>query len=147
MKRFFEIPNILFETISYVETLKKESDIICNIIQADFWKNLNLPEKDNSLVLPLIVFFDDYESNNPLRSHNGVSKCGAVYCSVACLPPTFQSKLENIILFSLFNSLDRVAFGNKLTFSKLISELEFLEKNGIDLNVPKVVKLIIYFSS
>jgi len=35
---------------------------------------------------PLILHFDDYEPNNPLGSHAGRGKCGAVHLWIPCLP-------------------------------------------------------------
>lgn len=38
-------------------------------------------EKDhgNQIVLPIFLFFDDYEVGNALGSHSGIHKLGAVY--------------------------------------------------------------------
>lgn len=93
------------------------------------WKNLF----SGKFVLPLIMYFDDYENNNPLESHAGVAKCGAVYLSIACLPTEFQSKLENIFFFVLFNSLDRKQFKNKVIFDKVMQELRFMWTDGISI--------------
>ena len=90
----------------------------------------------NKIVLPLLMFFDDYENNNPLGSHKGISKCGAAYLSLPCLPPECQSKLENIFLFILFDTLDRDTFKNSIIFEKVIQELKFLQEEGITLNLP-----------
>lgn len=62
--------------------------------------------------LPLFMFFDDYESGNALSSYAGINKLGAVYITVACLPPHLASSLENILLVLLFRSNDRKQFGN-----------------------------------
>lgn len=86
---------------------------------------------EDKIVFPLILNYDDYEPNNALGSHKGISKCGAVYLSIPVLLPAFQSKLENIFLFVLFNTLDRQVFGNNMIFSKVIEELDYLQKEGI----------------
>lgn len=64
----------------------------------------------------------------------GISKCGAVYLSIPCLPPRLASKINNIFLFILFNTLDRKVFSNSIIFSKVIDELQYLENNGIVLS-------------
>jgi len=104
LKQFFELPDVFDDTMSFLRMLETEMKdcVVRNIIQAEFWQNLKYPPYstvDSSLVLPLIVYFDDYEPNNPLGSHAGFSKCGAVYLSVPCLPIYMQSKLDNVFLF------------------------------------------------
>ncbi|KYN28513.1 hypothetical protein ALC57_02067 [Trachymyrmex cornetzi] len=129
-QQFFEMPGVLDETLNYINTLQEDNTIITNFIQGKLWKNINA-QLEGKTVLPLFLYFDDYETNNPLGSHKGISKCGAVYLSIACLPPKLISKINNIFLFILFNSLDRKVFSNSTTFSKVIDELRYLENNGI----------------
>ncbi|CAH0721225.1 unnamed protein product, partial [Brenthis ino] len=147
LKRFFELNNNMFkETIQcYNEYLaSSNSDIIQNIVQGSVWQN-KLNSFNGKIVLPLALYFDDYELDNPLGSHAGVHKLGAVYISVLCLPPKYLSKLRNIFLALLFHSSDRQKFGNRLTFAPVISELNFLSQHGIELNFPNELPLKVYF--
>lgn len=57
-------------------------------------------------------------------------KLGATYCKIACLPPEFQSLLENIFLVNLFYSTDKI-FGNANIFRKVLNELKYLKDTGI----------------
>lgn len=82
-------------------------------------------------MLPLIVYYDDYENNNPLGSHRGLAKTGAVYASIPCLPPNLQSKLENISVVLLFNSLDEKDFSFGTILNPLLQELKELQTTGI----------------
>ncbi|OXU17363.1 hypothetical protein TSAR_007972 [Trichomalopsis sarcophagae] len=66
------------ETIQYIESLKSSNIVISNIVQGSFWKE-RMTHFQNKTVLPLIMYFDEYENNNPLGSHKGLSKSGAVY--------------------------------------------------------------------
>ncbi|XP_074095813.1 uncharacterized protein LOC141525289 [Cotesia typhae] len=53
-----------------------------------------MKQKENKdLILPLIVFYDDLETGNPLGSHAGINKLGAVYTSIATVPPTMSSRI------------------------------------------------------
>ena len=85
-------------------------------------------------VFPLSMYFDDYENNNPLGRRKGISKCGAVYLSLPCLLSEYQSKIENIFYFFLFNSLDRSVFKMAVIFKKAIQELKFLQGERIIIN-------------
>jgi hypothetical protein len=144
------MPDVFDDTMSFLRMLEKEKEdgVVRNIIQAEFWQNLKYPSfsADSSFVtLPVIVYFDDYEPNDPLGSHTGLSKYGAVYLSVPCLPISMQSKLENIFLFLLFNSLDRNTVDLKIIFSRVVSELNFLEKEGITINLSNGLEKKLFF--
>lgn len=133
LKNFFELPNIFEETKNYLRTLEHD-DIISNFVQGNLWRKLR-EDFGDKFVLPINLFFDDFENNNPLGSHKGISKCGAVYLSISCLPPAIASKLDSIFLLALFNSLDRKMFSNAIIFSRVIDELKELETNGIEISV------------
>jgi len=83
----------------------------------------------HNIDLPLFVYFDDVEVNNPLRSHSG--KLGAIYATLPCLPPECRFLLKNIFLVLLFESWARSYFTNKATFSPLIEVLKSLESATI----------------
>lgn len=142
-QKFFEIPGLLNETLEYIESLTSNKLIISNSIQGSLWKTMT-EECQNKIVMPLFLCFDDYENNNPLGSHNGISKCGAVYLSIPCLPRRLRSKLKNIFLFILFNTLDRKVFSNAIIFSKAMYELTFIETNGIEVHCNGGIRTI-YF--
>lgn len=142
-KKFFELPGIFYETMNYMDSLLSDDDMISNFIQGNRW-NETVTHFVGKIVLPVFLYFDDYEVNNPLGSHKGISKCGALYLSIPCLPPTLASKLEKIFLFVLFNTLDREVFKNPIIFSKVIDELEFLESKGIVIRLANQEKTI-YF--
>lgn len=132
LKSFFELDNVLQQTLFYMDQLTQNSSIISNFIQGEYWQGL---EKGNSTVIPLVLYFDEYEVNNPLGSHAGVNKVGAVYCSIPCIPVEFQSKLENIFMVLLFNVLDRKLTDDRFIFTKLVEELNFLKSTGIIINL------------
>lgn len=117
LKGFLELPNVLKIILDYMKTLENTSDSLCNIIQGKLWKENIAPKFLDKVVLPLILYFDDYETNKELGSHTGVHKLGATYCKIACLPPEFQSSLENIFFVNLFHSTDKV-FGMQIFFVK-----------------------------
>jgi hypothetical protein len=52
-----------------------------------------------------------------------------------CLPPKFNSELENIFLSLIFCSSDRAEFGNDEVFDVLIDEIKYLQNVGITVNV------------
>lgn len=47
-------------------------------VQGDLWKQ-RIKDCQAKLVLPLTIFFDEYETNNPSGFHKGRKKCGKLY--------------------------------------------------------------------
>lgn len=133
LKRFFSLDHILPEMLEYMNSLKNKLEKE-NFIQGSYWKKRTNYHGDK-IVIPLFLFFDDYETGNVLGSHAGVHKLGAVYISIACLPPWRAAALSNIFLLQLFHSSDRVAFGNQAIFRPVITELNYLNETGIFMDI------------
>lgn len=83
-------------------------------------------------MLPLFVFYDDFQANPALSPHP--HKVGATYISVPCIPPPCQSVIKHIFLSVLFETDARAEFGNQKTFAPLVKDLSILEKKGILVN-------------
>lgn len=131
LKKLFQMQGFFAELKSYMKHLDNNIHGIENILQSPYWHNIKARFDSNDIVLPLFMYFDDYESGNALSSHAGINKLGAVYITVACLSPQLASALDNILLALLFHSTDRKQFGNLAVFKILIEELKFLETDGI----------------
>lgn len=93
-----------------------------------------------------MVYFDDFEPNNPLGSHSGTHKLGGIYVKLLCLPPYLASKLCSVIVAMIFYTEDRKKFNKKAILKSLIKMLMDLENIGVTLEKPigniKVVKII-----
>lgn len=135
---FFNLPNVYTKVVEYVNFLYNCPTIMFNIIQGELWREKMKNFKD-IFVLPILLFFDEFETNNPLGSHKGIQKCGALYFKIPCLPPEFQSKMSNIFLFGLFNAFDRE---NLESFRPAVEQLQILEAQGIQITVDKMQKNI-----
>lgn len=137
LKLFFEIPGV-FDTIhNFYLTLLEDSnsDSMSNVVHGRIWQNIRKRFSFNEIVFPLLLYFDDFETLNPLGSHAGCYKIGALYFTVPCVPPEFASRLENIFLTEIFYSKDRSEFGNKRVFEPIIKELEDLATKGINIQI------------
>lgn len=131
---FFSLPNLLKETIDNMNTFR---DVIplSNIIQGSVWRKMtstmSSENKNNEIHIPIVLFFDDFEVNNPLGSHCTIHKLGALYVSIPVLPKKYMSLLNSIFLFQLFHASDRKTFGNKVIFDRAIRYLNTLSSEGI----------------
>ena len=111
--------------------------LITNIIQGKLWKEMQ-KDSGSKFYLPLYIHSDDWESGNPLGSHAGDNKFGAVYARIACLPPKYASNLRHTFLVLLFRSDHRHVYGNKAIFHVLIKELNYLREHGIVVNGERI---------
>jgi len=111
---------------------KLNEKILLNFLQGSVWKDKN-KYHEYQTVVPIFLFFDDYEIGNPLDSHSGIHKLGAVFSSISCLLPHQKSSLNTIFLALLFHSSDRQKFGNNVIFKPLIDELNYLRNTGTEI--------------
>lgn len=143
-KLFFEQPNVYKKTVKYIDTLTKdmEEKVLSNFTVGEVWQKKLQSLSYVDLMLPLFLYFDEFEPGNPLGSHAGKQKLGAVYVTIPCLPQEYLSSTKAIFLVLLFNYQFRIKYGNSKTFNSLIEELHFLETTGIKVIVGDSVKTI-----
>lgn len=135
LKLILESSNLFISIMNYMKDLENQSDnCISSFTQSPIWLS-KLKKNANKIVFPIFLFFDDFEITNPLGSHSGSQKLGALYISLPCLPPELSSSIENIFLAGLFKSNDRTEFGNHAVFKHIINQLNFLENIGIEINI------------
>uniref|UniRef100_A0A8D9BFN8 C2H2-type domain-containing protein n=1 Tax=Cacopsylla melanoneura TaxID=428564 RepID=A0A8D9BFN8_9HEMI len=132
---FFSLPSMLKETLENIDKFST-SDPICNIIQGSTWKTMtdSFTRNKNEIHIPLVLYYDDFEVNNPLGSHCTIHKLSALYVSIPVLPKKYASLLNCIFLFALFHASDRKQFGNKVIFEKPIRYLNMLSSEGIQVS-------------
>lgn len=102
LKSFLVVPNVLDDILHYEKAIYKD--------------NVTLKHYKEENILPLTIYYDDFESGNPLGSHAGNQKIGVVYATISTIPPKFSSRLENIILAHIFYTADKTMFGNEAIF-------------------------------
>ncbi|KAF6216244.1 hypothetical protein GE061_000584 [Apolygus lucorum] len=139
LKNVLELPGLLDEINDYKAYCEDQTGIF-NICQGSAWLN-GVSNAPDCLTLPVNIYFDDFETGNPLGSHSGgANKLGAVYMTLPFLPPRLQSKLDFIFLVMIFSSMDRREKGqdadNYRIFKWVILELNELGRVGIELNLP-----------
>lgn len=97
--------------------------------------------KDNDIVIPYHLYFDDWEPDNALGSHKKLNSIAATYAILPTIPPKYNSLLENILAIQLFKSIDK-KFSEEKTYLNLLKECIYIEKEGITLMIEgKSVKV------
>lgn len=132
LKAFFEMPEMLATVLKYMKSEEESEELyVSSFLSSRRWKEIKTLFGGN-IVIPMFLYFDDYETCNPLGSKKTKHKMGGVYLQLACLPPEYKSSLKNTFLAQIFRSSDRCHFGNARIFGVLIRLLKDLEENGID---------------
>nr|XP_024657554.1 uncharacterized protein LOC106676865 isoform X1 [Maylandia zebra] len=110
--------------------------VYADLIDAAYVKRCPLfsAEKD---ALQIQLFYDDFETANPLGSKKGVHKLGAIYFTLRNFPPIFNSLLVNIHLCALFHAQDSKRYGFNSILEPLVNDLKVLETEGLKLPMFK----------
>lgn len=137
LQNFLSLPGVLKTILDYMDSLSNEKGIISNFIQGELWQHKKHAFFQGKTVLPLFLYYDDLEVCNPLGSHASIQKLGAVFYSIPCLPPQFISQLENIFTALLFHSVDRSQFSNTSIFTILVDEINYLQKEGLEIQTTE----------
>lgn len=83
--------------------------------------------------LQIQIYYDDFETANPLGSKRSIHKIGCLYFIVRNLPPKFNSVLMNIHLLALFHTQDVSKYGFDVILDPLINDIKILESQGLSL--------------
>lgn len=137
LKQFFEMPGVFNIITNYMRKLESDSSgSISNLIQSKHWKNkIQDDVESKELIIPLYIYFDDFECGNALGSHAGSQSISGTYCQVACLPPQYSALLENIFVTMIHYSSDS-SFGNGIIYRELIKYINILDRDGICIKGP-----------
>lgn len=81
--------------------------------------------------LQIQLYYDEFETVNPLGSKTGGHKVGAIYFIIRNLPAVFNSVLHNIHLLALFYAVDLKRFGFNKILEQIVLDLKHIETVGI----------------
>ncbi|XP_047141422.1 uncharacterized protein LOC124816322 [Hydra vulgaris] len=152
----YPIPNTyqyipIHQTIRFVyshmyDILKKQqrntNNLISDFSDASRFKECQL-FIENSDALQLNLYFDDFETVNPLGSKTKIHKLSAVYMMIRNLPSYLNSRLMHIYLVCLFYTEDtKTTRGYEPVFEKMIKDINTLEIKGIEIVLGKACQTV-----
>lgn len=94
-----------------------------------FRKHSLFSQQEHALQIQL--YYDDFETANPLGSKKGVHNLGCIYFILRNLPPNLNSVLMNIHFVALFHSEDLKKYGFDPILKPLVGDLKILETEGV----------------
>jgi len=66
LKKSLELPNVFTSIVEYINKCQNNITLLTSVYHGEMWKFIKL--KENEFVLPIALYFDDFEINNPLGS-------------------------------------------------------------------------------
>lgn len=115
---------------------KNQPNVISNFSDGSIYKT-NIFFKENKNAFLVHLYYDEFESVNPLGSKTGGHKIGVIYMVLKNLPFYYNSYLQNIHLVALFYSSDVKLFGINSVLDVVVKDLKTLETIGISNNGPQ----------
>ncbi|XDV17710.1 hypothetical protein PO909_023532 [Leuciscus waleckii] len=109
---------------------KRQSDTYRDLCDGQYYKNHPL-YSIHSNALQIQIYYDDFETANPLGSQHGIHKLGCLYFVLRNLPAHINSSLMNIHLISLFHSEDGKKYGMDKILGPLVDDVKILEQEGM----------------
>lgn len=137
LKTFFSLLGVFDIVYNYMVNVMDETAVLSNFVQGKLWRKKKADYFSDKIVFPLFVYYDDFETNNPLGSHKAIQKIGGTYITLPCIPPEYRSTLDEIFVTLLFHASDRAQFKNAAMFRILVDEINFLQDYGIVLHLPQ----------
>ncbi|CAG5100607.1 Protein of unknown function, partial [Cotesia congregata] len=117
---------------NHLKSVGETDELYQNLVQGNLWRTKVIPSFEDKFVLPIVMFDDDYGTNNPISSHRANSKVGAIYVQIACIPPAIQSKVKNIFTFILFDPSLIKLLGYNTILQYVLDKLQYLETTGVN---------------
>lgn len=138
--KFVYVP--LLQTLSFMfrnEEIHKhfvqpseEREILREFCDGSYFKEHSLFSKENKS-LQIQLFYDDFETSNPLGSKHGIHKVGSMYFVLRNMSPKVNSALMNIHLLALFHTQDIKRYGFNAILEPIVRDIKILESSGIKL--------------
>lgn len=93
----------------------------------NFKKNILFQSNENSIQIQ--IYYDDVQLTSPLKTKP--HKICAIYCIIRNLPPEYVSRLDNMYLIALCDSVIVDKHGYNAILQPFVDEMKILENDGI----------------
>ncbi|XP_071831683.1 uncharacterized protein [Apostichopus japonicus] len=129
LKQYLERPGVM----NSIMTVQSSGDpnLLKTYRDGSFFKRYNNDHREEMIVIPLLLYYDDFETANPLGAKRGIHKLGGFYISVLSLPVKYQARLDNILLSTLVKSKFISKYGVNEVVKYVKDDLQVLSKDGL----------------
>ncbi|XP_058833061.1 uncharacterized protein LOC131690967 [Topomyia yanbarensis] len=148
VRSFFETDGILEKTIEHTKALEKSTHIE-HFVNGEVWKTIKAKyEQDkSSYVIPLWLYADAFEVNDPQSSHSKIDVVCGIYYNFPTIPDQYKSRLCNIFVAGAIRKVVINRTGVNRLVEELILPFKKLEEEGVILQLgSEHVKVRFIFS-
>ncbi|KAG5672923.1 hypothetical protein PVAND_003011 [Polypedilum vanderplanki] len=130
---FLSLPGIFNAIQHNIHEIEKSSDVQ-NFIQGKTWRGVLKNFKKDEIVLPLLLYYDEFEPDNPLSANAGNNKVCGFYFTIPVIPQYLLSSSDYIFVTQI--CLSRIKDEDlDLCLEPIVHELKLMENDGIVLNI------------
>ncbi|XP_062534306.1 uncharacterized protein LOC134203444 [Armigeres subalbatus] len=143
IRKFFEVDNILSDTLKNMNNLKQNSNLQ-NFVNGALYRSVE-EKYAGKIVIPVFLYSDEFEINDPLSAHNKRHSICALYYSFPTLPNQYTAKLSNIFIAGAIKKVDISEHGIDKLIQHVVTSFQDIESNGIVIHT-KMQEYHVYFS-
>lgn len=130
IKKFFESEGVWEIMLANVEAMSKFNTYY-SFINGDFWKTVNVDEQ--KIIVPLFLYMDDFEINDPLGSKSCQQKICGMYYTFPTIPKHQAARLMNIFVCGFIKCTDLYDCGLNIALTPLIDIFKKLYIDGLNI--------------
>ncbi|XP_058821059.1 uncharacterized protein LOC131683247 isoform X1 [Topomyia yanbarensis] len=138
IRSFFNTDNVLTQTIENTINLE-QTEGITSIVSGNVWKQIKLKYK-NDVQIPISLYADEFEINDPLGAHNKKHAVCGLYYSFPTIPDEFTSKLCNIFVCGAIKKRDISQAGVHSLLRHLVNVFKNVEETAFDFTNKGIIK-------
>lgn len=136
IQKFLESEGVLKKILSNMKHVSTFNSYY-SFLSGSLWKNKNncnnLDIDQNCFTLPIFLYSDDFEVNDPLGSKSGQQKVCGFYYSFPSLPKFQSSKMTNIFVAGFIKTQDLKDCGLNISLTPLIEIFKKLQVDGLNI--------------
>lgn len=132
IRKFLETEDVLSEMIKNMHNLMQMRDKHCNFVNGTLYQN-TLQQNPGKLIIPLFLYTDEFEINDPLSSHNKRHSICGLYYFFPTLPEHHLGKLCNIFIAGAIKKVDIAEHGIDAFMTHVVEEFKEIEENGLNI--------------
>lgn len=127
--------------LEYNKSAKHEcrDDVYRDFCCGRTFRDLKIPNDENTVWLEIAM--DEFDACCALKSKATIHKVLAVYFRIRNMPPQFASRLDNIYLIALCESINFKENGVNCVIDEIVRDLVQLEENGIEIGTESRLKV------
>lgn len=131
--KFLELPNVLENIIENQRVLRETSqnndNTLYNIVNTGLWATVLNDFNDDDIVIPLILYNDDFNPDNGLGPQKANTELTSFYVSLPTLNEHLVSSTDNIFITMMGNA-KQLKLHTDIILLRIVDQLRVLE-NGV----------------